>query len=109
MIDGKIIEITKHATERLAQRVVGPMIRGAHKEFLFEHRNAKKALYSMVNKDTGDLSAVEDKYPAKGGVFYDMNFSSYDGEIPVRILVRDNDLVTIWPLGKWRRVQPIGY
>lgn len=103
MINGKIIEITKHATDRLAQRVVGPMIRGSHKKFLSEHKNAKKALYSMVNTNTEDLSPVEDKYPVGGGIFYDMNFSSYDGEIPVRILVRNNVLVTIWALGKWRR------
>ena len=38
-----------HALERLEERVVLPMIKGGHKEFLSNRNNAEKALYSIVN------------------------------------------------------------
>ncbi|MEL0213834.1 MAG: hypothetical protein VXA41_05450 [Euryarchaeota archaeon] len=104
MNDEKIIDITKHALERLEERVVLPMIKGGHKEFLSNRNNAEKALYSIVNIGRRSLTPVEDKTSERGGVFYDMKFRSYDGEIPLRGLVRDYALVTIWPLGGWRRV-----
>jgi hypothetical protein len=104
MKDEKIIDITKHALERLGERVVDPMIKGGHKKFLSNPINAEKTLYSIVNISRESLTAVEDKTSERGGVFYDMKFRSYDGEIPLRGLVRDNALVTIWPLGGWRRV-----
>lgn len=99
----KTIDITMHALERLDERVV-PMIKGRHKKFLSERNNAEKALYSLVNTSRESLTLVEDKISERGGSFYDMKFRSYDGEIPLRCLIRDHVLVTIWPLGGWRRV-----
>ena len=104
MNEKKEITITKHARERLGERVVRPMIRGIHREFLSNPDNLEKALYSAVNSNRESLKAVEDKTTERGGVFYDLKFSSYNGEIPLRGLIRDNALVTIWPLGGWRRV-----
>jgi len=98
-----IITITMHALERLEERVV-PMIKGEHKKFLSDRNNVEKALYSMINISRESLTLVEDKISERGGSFYDMKFSSYDGEIPLRGLIRDHVLVTIWPLGGWRRV-----
>ena len=104
MNEEKEIEITKHAIERLMERVVKPMIRGVHQDFLSDPDNSERALFSAVNSNRESLEVVESKTCERGGRFYDLKFRSYDGVIPLRGLVRDNVLVTIWPLGGWRRV-----
>ena len=104
MIEKREIKITKHARERLEERVVKPMIRGVHQDYLSNPDNLEKALYSAVNSNRESLQVVESKICQKGGFFYDLKFRSYDGVIPLRGLIRDSVLVTIWPLGGWRRV-----
>ncbi len=98
------IKITRHAIERLMERVVKPMIRGVHHDFLSNPDNSERALFSAVNSNRESLRVVETKTCERGGSFYDLKFRSYNGVIPLRGLVRDNVLVTIWPLGGWRRV-----
>ena len=103
MINKKEIEITKHALDRLLERVL-PMVKGEHKEFLSNPINANRALYSLVNISSDSLTEVEDKVSEKGGIFYDTDFESFDGVIPLRVLIRDYSLITIWPLGGWKRI-----
>lgn len=95
--------ITMHALERLEERLI-PMIRGPHKKFLTDSNNIEKSIYSLLNVNRESLTLVEGKAPERGGSFYDMKFRSYDGVIPLRGVIRDNVLVTIWPLGGWRKV-----
>ena len=95
------INITKHALERLDQRV-RPKTRGAQNEYLSSRGNAERVLYTIVNRQ--ELTLVEDKLPEGGGEFYDTRLRSYDGVIPLRILIRENALVTLWATGGWRRV-----
>jgi len=103
MIDGnKRIEITKHAQERLDQRV-RPKTRGLHNEFLSNPSNAKRALDSVVNRNRHALVPVEGKIDPRGGRFYDTEFESYDGIIPLRCLIREDHLVTLWARGGWRK------
>ena len=102
MNDNEEIEITKHALDRLLERVI-PMVKGEHKEFLSNPINANRALHSLVNISSDSLTAVEDKVSESGGIFYDTDFESYDGVIPLRVLIRDYSLITIWPLGGWKR------
>jgi len=93
----------KACPRTLEERVVKPMIRGVHQDYLSNPDNLEKALYSAVNSNRESLKVVESKNCERGGFFYDLKFRSYDGVIPLRGLVRDSVLVTIWPLGGWRR------
>ncbi len=97
------ISITKHALDRLEERV-RPKTRGAHSEFLSNPANAKRALDSVVNRNRRALIPVEDKLDPKGGIFYDTVFESYDGIIPLRCLIRESHLVTLWTTGGWRKM-----
>ena len=98
-----VTNITLHALERLEQRLI-PMIRGPHKKFLSDRNNMEKSMHSLLNVHRESLTLVEDRTPNRGGSYYDFVFRSYNGVIPLRGVIRDNLLVTVWPLGGWRKV-----
>ena len=61
-------------------------------------------MHSLLNVHRESLTLVEDRTPNRGGSYYDFVFRSYNGVIPLRGVIRDNLLVTVWPLGGWRKV-----
>ena len=89
------IKTTEHALERFVERVQ-PKTHGTHRKYLSIPENAKRALHSIANSQ--ELIQVESKNDR-----YDGYFASYGKLLPIRLVIRDNTLVTLWPTGGWMR------
>ena len=88
------IKTTQHALERFIERVQ-PKTYGTHRKYLSRPENAKRALHSIANSQ--ELIQVESKNDR-----YDGYFESYGKLLPIRLVIRDGVLVTLWPTGGWR-------
>ena len=91
------IRTTKHSLERFVERVL-PKTHGPHRRYLSCPENAKKVLYSVANSP--ELAQVESKSDR-----YDGYFTSYGKFLPIRLVIRDGALITLWPIGGWRKTR----
>ena len=90
------ITTTKHALERFIERIL-PKTHGHHRKYLSSPENAKKVLTSVANKSK--LAKVESQPDS-----YDGYFTSYGKIMPIRLVIRDGVLITLWPLGGWTAI-----
>ena len=90
------ITTTKHALERFIERIL-PKTDGHHRKYLSSPENAKKVLTSVANKSK--LAKVESQPDS-----YDGYFTSSGKIMPIRLVIRDGVLITLWPLGGWTAI-----
>ena len=90
------IQTTRHAEERFEQRIVSKMW-GPHKIHLSIRINAQRALKSIARNVT-PIEGKKDEFVGK--------FSSYgEWEINLKMVIRENVIVTIIATGVFRKVR----
>ena len=90
------IQTTRHAEERFEQRIVSKMW-GPHKIHLSIRINAQRALKSIA-RNVAPIEGKKDEFVGK--------FSSYgEWEINLKMVIRENVIVTIIATGVFRKVR----
>ena len=90
------IQTTKHAEERFEQRIVSRMW-GPHKIHLSIRMNVQRALKSIARNAT-PIEGRKDEFMGK--------FSSYgEWEITLKMVIRENVIVTIIATGVFRKIR----